>query len=522
MILNFTIPKELYSQIDDYDVKKPKIVAPQAPARPRRVNNFPKAGIPEQLVPTSVIPKEQLIQIIQQLNTAQTDSYYYDSRTVVHENGENKIMVTKVANKYWFALWFNPNDEKTLFGHSVCLRNLKSYKSSAHGRFWGDNGVTEDDFAVVRHNKKDYLYYQKIVKKEDLVNRTFKCKSIRIDTRNEQFYLLFQNKLKKHILVWDKYSVFEAYTTSIADLVGNYQSKDDFSWTPDYKFLIKKLGNILGTKFIDKLETPFFRKKLTSICENFIKKYNSSDFDRWDNKLETPNFNMLEFVDKIYDYEVSVDYLQQLWNEFDFDSDMNKYKYFSYRIISEETKNWFRENVPVKSFINMFTKDYRNVVDSVSMITDVLRRNPDVKYNGRWRAQEFHDWAMGEQWKICNKNEKLPQDLFPNPIKVDKMTFIQPISTHQLSNYGRAARNCVGSSTYSNGILKKNHFIILALKDNEPYLTIQARLENEQLNVIQIKKNCNAGLLPHEEKEYHDAFKKALMIRSQELVDAVQ
>jgi hypothetical protein len=49
------------------------------------------------------------------------------------------------------------------------------------------------------------------------------------------------------------------------------------------------------------------------------------------------------------------------------------------------------------------------------------------------------------------------------------MTFIQPINTHQLSSWGRAARNCVGSSTYSNGILKKNHFIILSLKENQPY-----------------------------------------------------
>lgn len=521
MILNFAIPKELYSQIDDYDVSKPKIVPQKDPERTRRVSNFPKAGIPEQLVPTSVIPKEQLIQIIQQLNTQQTSSSYYDSQTTIHENGENKIIVTKTANKYWFAFWYNPNDEKNIFGYSSCLRNLSSYKSFRHGSYWRDCGVSEEDFSAVKHNKKEYLYYHKNVKKEDLVNRTINTRLIRFDNRNS-VNDSFKNKIKNHILVWDSYGIFEAYNTSMAELVGNYQKKNDFSWTPDYKFLIEKFKTNRDIKFIDKLETPFFRKKLTSICENFIKKYNSPDFDRWDNKLEPPNLNMLEFVDKIYDYEVSVDYLQQLWNEFDFDSNMNKYKYFSYRTITEETKNWFKENVPVKSFINMYTKNYQNIVDSVSMITDVLRKNPDVKYNGRWRAQEFHDWAMGEQWKICNKNEKLPQDLFPNPIKVDKMTFIQPISTHQLAQWGRAARNCVGSSTYSNGVLKKNHFIILALKDNDPYLTIQARLENEQLNVIQIKKTCNASLDSFEQKEYHDVFKKALMIRSQELANAVQ
>jgi hypothetical protein len=126
---------------------------------------------------------------------------------------------------------------------------------------------------------------------------------------------------------------------------------------------------------------------------------------------------------------------------------------------------------------------------------------------------------MAEQWKQCNKNQDLPQDLFPAPVKVEGMTFIQPINTHQLAQWGRAARNCVGSSSYYNGIIKKNHFIILALNKNEPYLTIQARLEGEHLKVVQIKKTCNASLNSSEEVEYQKLFQNALMIRSAQLVE---
>jgi hypothetical protein len=520
MILNFSIPKELYSQIDDYDVKKPK-VAPETPTsrRSRTVSDFPKAGIPEQLVPQNIIPKNQLLEIIQRLNIPQNNTNYYDSRCVSVQHNENYISMTKVANKYWFALWFNSTDKETIFGYSICLRNLKTFKNYVRGRFWSDCGLNEDAFSVVKQHKKEYLYFKGTVTKDDLANHAFDSNRIRIDVREENFYSAIKEKLKKYILVWDNYTIFEAYNTSLANVAGNYDKTKDFSWVPDFSFIISKLGYQIDSEFAKKLETPFFKKKLNCICQNFIEAYNSPNFDRWDTKFNYNFIRVLDYVDKVYNYEISVDYLQQLWQDLKFDTESEHYRYFSSRHVSEKAKEWIKENVPVKSFINMFSKNHLNVADTVGMISDILQKKSEIKYEGRWRPQEFHDWAMGESWKLCNKNERLPQDLFPNPIHVDKMTFLQPRDVHQLANYGRAARNCVGSSSYSNGILKKNHFIVLALKEREPYLTIQCRLENEQLNVIQIKKNCNANLLSQEEAEYHDAFKKALMIRSQELAE---
>ena len=521
MILNFAIPKELYTQIDDYEVNKPKVVKQEATSRPRKVSTFPKAGIPEKLVPNNILPKARLLEIIQALNIQQTNSNYYDSRSVSVQHNGNHVSLTKLANKYWFALWFNPNDDKIIFSYSICMRNLKSYKSFGRRRFWGDLNLNEDMFTVVKQDKKEYLYLHKKVSKEDIDTHTFDPTCIKIDHRQEEFYEAFKAKLKKYILIWDKYSIFEAYNHSIASIVGSYSNAKDFSWVPDFSYIISRMARQIGPDFKEKLETPFFRKKLNSICQSFIKAYNSPEFDRWDTKFNYSHIQILDYVDKVYDYEISVDHLQQLWIDLDFDHKSEQYRYFSSRNISEKAKLWLKENVPVKSFINMFLKDYRIIMDTVGMISDILDKNPEAKYEGRWRPQEFHDWAMAESWKLCNKNEKLPQDLFPNPIKVDKMTFIQPFSTHQLAHFGRIARNCVGSSTYSNGILKKNHFIILALKEGEPYLTIQARVENEQLNVIQIKKTCNANLTPLEQEEYHNVFKKALMIRSQELANAI-
>lgn len=520
MILNFTVPKELYSQIDDYDVQKPKVVVASSSTKPRKVNNFPKAGIPEQLIPVDILPKQNLIDAIQTLNTQENDNWYYAHRSIYVETNINKILITKKANKYWFAIWFNPKNDSPVFSYSICLRNLKSYKDLRRGSLWVEHDIKEEDFVNVKHNKKDYLYFHKSVTKEDLINQNFNQSHIIVDERKEEFFNPFKSKISNHILVWDKYSIFEAYKTSMATLVGCHDKSNDFSWSPDYKYIISKLN--VRKVFEEKLDTPFFRKKLNSICQKFIDQYKSKDFDRWSCKFEYKFIEILNFVDGLYASEISVDYLQQMWIDLEFDINIDTYRYARFFHLTDDLKNWFKNNVPIKSFINMYCKDYRLMSDTIGMIIDILRKNQEIKYTGRWRAQDFHDWAMGEQWKLCNKNEKLPQDLFPAPIKVDKMTFIQPINTHQLSSWGRAARNCVGSSTYSNGILKKNHFIILGLKENEPYLTIQARLENENLKVVQIKKTCNANLTHLEEQEYSLAFKKALMIRSQEVANAIQ
>ena len=95
MILNFTVPKELYSQIDDYDVQKPKVVAASSTAKPRKVNNFHKAGIPEQLIPVDILPKQRLIDVIQTLNTQENDNWYYARRSIYVGHNDNKILITK-------------------------------------------------------------------------------------------------------------------------------------------------------------------------------------------------------------------------------------------------------------------------------------------------------------------------------------------------------------------------------------------------------------------------------------------
>ena len=147
----------------------------------------------------------------------------------------------------------------------------------------------------------------------------------------------------------------------------------------------------------------------------------------------------------------------------------------------------------------------------------------------RWRLTEFHDHLMGIQWKTRNADFNLPQDLFAKPVKVtwqqayadsdlersllqhgksmwseqenSVISFFQPITSHQLADWGRAVRNCVGNSSYAGAINRKRYFIVLAMVNHKPRYTIQLKLSDGVLVVDQIADIGNRRL-SDEEKDF--------------------
>ena len=237
---------------------------------------------------------------------------------------------------------------------------------------------------------------------------------------------------------------------------------------------------------------------------------------------------------------------------------------------------WLQEHLSAESFLNMLGKyhaesvaehddaseNYRNYYhdewtgrwsffwrlfdDTFSMLNQVLACNAGMTESGveyrnkealpkldpmprRWRMDEWHDHLMAETWKIRNPNEKLPQKLFPEPIKVlhkgtyegfdteTKYTFLQPMDTHQLSQWGQAVRNCVGSSNYAEGIRKYRHMIVLVMVDGKPRYTVQLRVDNGMMVVSQIADIGNRRLDDSERSDVQDAFKQSLQLREKQL-----
>jgi hypothetical protein len=157
------------------------------------------------------------------------------------------------------------------------------------------------------------------------------------------------------------------------------------------------------------------------------------------------------------------------------------------------------------------------------MIRNVLSNDKELVPPSRWRLEEFHDHVQSEAWKINNTNVNLPQDLFPTPIKIDVdgdvWTFFQPVDTHQLAKWGRAARNCVGSSShYADRVKQKKEFIVLCMINNKPEFTIQLEVSMGVMNVIQIKGTSNKTLTVDQESLYTRAFGQALEDRERELI----
>jgi hypothetical protein len=97
-------------------------------------------------------------------------------------------------------------------------------------------------------------------------------------------------------------------------------------------------------------------------------------------------------------------------------------------------------------------------------------------------------------------------------------TFLQPINTHQLSQWGQAVRNCVGSaSQYAENIKKRKHFIVLCMIDGKPTFTIQLDVSMGVMNVKQIAGVANQRLTDEQREQYSQAFKQALQSREKEL-----
>jgi hypothetical protein len=186
--------------------------------------------------------------------------------------------------------------------------------------------------------------------------------------------------------------------------------------------------------------------------------------------------------------------------------------------------NWLISNAPIQTVLGMVIPEGYDT-GSVNINTDSIRiterllnaeeYQEELKPPKRWR--DFHDYVMSKEWKIKTPNELLPQDLFPEPVKDGEWTFFQPRDVHQLADWGRAVRNCVGGTHYAQGIINKNHFIVLAMVNRVPMVTIQLSVQNGAMNVDQISKVSNQPLNPLDKLAYQSAFSNALKIRENQL-----
>jgi hypothetical protein len=304
----------------------------------------------------------------------------------------------------------------------------------------------------------------------------------------------------------------------------------------------KRRGLPAGAERI--LSTPFFKKWINDRCAEVLAKVNDANennriktFEGW-YKIEHL-LSIVEAIAAVWD-DVPVDYFQTHLDELMLTGSFN---------ISRSTHDWLRKNMPVSSLFqaikrNVLQQQTNNVVpnkyynsplayypfQTLRDTFNMLARLGDealsnLEKPSRWRIEEFHDHVQAEAWKHNNPNVVLPQDLFPEPVKVKhadtNWTLFQPIDTHQLAQWGQAVRNCVGAAShYAEQVKKKAEFLVLCMVDGKPVFTVQLTVSNGMMNVKQIVGMSNSSLNQEQRDTYTTVFSTALEIRSQQLQPA--
>lgn len=586
--MHFQIPQGLIQSVADYDSVLKKVYAQQKKEQKGTGNKKPRMtlGVPDDLFPVELVSKERQVQLVQEMNTAPSKD-----RAIVLTELPLGCGLLMHSDSRWFSFWFFYRHaiaaypellakHDYVYGMAVAYRNTEATLARIPRIImgWKNNGenIALDEIS----NTKTVKYGKVEMVKHTLMVTTDLIRSgiTRIPMENafksytnagrEKYraHANWKNELRKNIPHWDDRSgIFDRILENgdIRRCVFRIShTRADSSLTESFREMIKdsvmhemKAATYYGNPYltdkvlVDLLETPFFRKEVNKAASKAEELYGSKDTTSA-NDIEKPitflQYRMRSVFRAMTIYhDLSLDYCQQIYA---IGLELGTYTP-SRSLLAIE---WFRNNVPVASFVQILNKksqaaessrwnnsitgtkivdmnDLSDVFNMIRVIGESQKKElgdefkqVQISHPDRWRLAELHDHLTAECFKISTPNERLRQDLFPEPVKVvtddQRWSFFQPFDVHQLASWGKAVRNCVGSaSSYRDGIKKKTHFIVLAMLDGKPRFTIQLKLSNAVMNVEQIADIGNRSLSPEERNSYQRAFSEALSVRASQV-----
>ena len=573
--MEFCLPTNLQTKLIAYDPQLKALVRTQTQSTTKK-SKYP-LGNPIDLIPNDIITVARLQDAIDAINKEPAPGRYREFTKVTTE-GTITHAILYHYEQVWYAAWLPPKgkEDDYIYGYTY------AYKDTATVRKVIPHALnqTTDICTYIPSGKSMFVTYTQEVTKQDVIDgqdkRNWNIPNVNDYAKKSRS--LYEPIHRFHLQVemstpqWeDSRTIFERIkTTCIADLLTRkhntdyWITRDKAKWLPSLDIifdLIKDDDVYSAYNIVDNscsgcktilhiLDTPFFRKWIQNKCNESIEIFNNSNNNAKINILQPWNMifhlcKQIKSVHNIWGAICPLDYYQTNLNALlgvSFDT--------TYR--TKDSFPWLVKHMPVASFftwINKFheTKElerlnsstnyprysmktdlgihldsFRDLDDTLSMLTDVINDKGELAPPKRWRITEFHDYVQAEAWKISNTNEKLPQDLFPTPIKVQhneqQWTFIQPIDTHQLAAWGQAVRNCVGNATnYAEGVRKKQHFIVLCMIDNKPQFTVQLKVSMGMMTVDQIAGISNARLSEEQRESYTKVFGQALQQREEVL-----
>ena len=579
--MQFRLPDNLQTELLAYDPSLKALAKQQKAATPTTKKTTHPLGNPHDLIPGDIVSKDALAAAIERVNrTAAKFRYHVFTKFETIDNQPTQITYAIIYyyEQCWYAAWLPPADQrdKYVYGYRYAYKNTEAARRAMAHAVKGKI----DQHQEVKYGRSTFYTYGETVTLEQIKTTPSneiqygwnlagvpayyqKSGEMRRNCINQ-----FSKSLSYFIPTWqDSHGIFERIRNQhcIASLLISYTNIDNSywntvdknTWVPSHASLLNLIDyharntEILtfsrGYEFkaLNKIKhiinTPFFKKWIEEQCAFVVTGINYSSIT--DSKLVAAPWkriiNLLTTIHGIHNVwdDCPIDYYQSHMSALIASGD-------SFSHASDLVEKWLKDNMPVASFFKILEKSYAKELagsmyfdrdiqhhtyrmhdwrDTMNMLTCILNKQDTFDPPSRWRIEEFHDHVQSASWKLTNKNELLPQDLFPVPIKImlgeSTWTFFQPIDTHQLASWGQAVRNCVGSaSNYAEGIRKKKHFIVLCMVDGKPVFTIQLDVDNGIMNVKQIKGVSNKSLNSAQEELYTTAFSQALKAREDELV----
>ena len=572
--MHFQLPAELQNQLLAYDPALKRLIKAQNPPNPKRKSNPYPIGNVNDLIPTDIVSAVELQHAVNNINSAQApDKYFIFYNQVIAElETEPKLKAVLYYTKStWVALWLPPaKDASYIFGCAYAIAEKNAHRFSRIYKASRNNenipSIDISNMTIKQYGRTKFYTYSEIVTvntistySTNLINPHSTVSYTKFGQRiKKEAINKFQDALKTTVPMWkDVSNIFARVSKDENNYYDNLNANSSIyldseltkilfndypvsatkriKWVPTTTDIttILKYNRTLAHQIIDK---PFFQALIKSALNDFIKNANDPE--------NTCRCNIAKPIEKLIQYCSGIAWIISIWDK---DVPVDYYQTYGevltnigftgWRMSTEDiAKHWLKNNMPVASMFNLlqkyydkeltrvdnsiprFDRSFSELSDTLQMINTILKRKVELTPPNRWRIDEFHDHVQAEAWKITNPLVDLPQDLFPEPIKVQhqdtKWTFFQPKDTHQLSQWGQAARNCIGASGYAEEVKKHKSFIVLCMYDNKPHFTIQLTLEHGVLNVQQIKGTSNRILTAVEEVTYSEAFKQALEVRS--------
>ena len=508
--MDFTLPASLADKLRAYDPTRPKVTTtrPDAPAKLASIAPC------DDLIPFEIVSQADQAAAVAHIRAQPASHRYY------RFDGPNDGFRAGLYHVHstWVALWFAPDG---LYGFSYATKS-KDFLTDTRAR---ELNWTEKKYGRFKVSVCTHIVRAEDVRTQKMWNRSYwsLLNTVKDYGRTGhigvQIVKRFQSKLKLAVPYWSDKSwgdLFERLGTDNyvghSIISGSYcDSNRDFTFDSFVKGSLQLSYTVTESglekeKLKSVLERPTIRRFITAKIEDINSKFFDPEFREF--------YELRAMAEKLTNYVKWVGLFTTIWPQVQLDHLVNYADDLHFSdppyYVQPNCMDWIRSHMKPDTLFNLLDRAHR--ADERFEVRDTLRMiqqcAPNLSVPERWR--DLHDHVQKESWKIENTLEKLPQDLFAEPVKFDDWTFFQPSDTHQLADWGRNVRNCVGGSSYAEGVRKKRHFIVLCMRSKKPTFTVQLKLESDKLTVTQIVGLSNARLSAAESAMYSTAFSKAL------------